>query len=476
MGIEKPPLYKEATGTIFDTTVRFDVIEAYPDELPIWKDPLIFNAFITYIRERMENNEKLIASDPKEYPRGLCYVSGKEVLLTSQHGSKLRNAGDMSKIISSNDTSGYTYRGKFKEPTEAAQISYEVSQQAHQALRWLIQKQGTYVDSRYFVTFGVGEPQSISPHEGTFSFFDQPPESKTNQTEELAAIQIHQAIHGLANNICGFLDHPIITIALDAATSGRLAIVYYQELSPELYLDGLIHWHTFCRWELFYKDQQTKKIKTYVGTPSSFELAKAVYGDQSNAAIKKEFYTRILPSILEKRPIPKDMIRNIYHRVIQPLSFVGTMESWEQTMRMACAMLNYNQKEERYVAGLQHENEQRDYLFGRLLAVAEVFERNILRDGNESRATNATRYFNAFANRPARTWLIIRKQLQPYFNRQGAKATPIQKLMQEIEDMIGPENMTDQALQPLFLIGYSSQVQELYKKKEEKGEDNDIKQ
>ena len=34
--------------------------------------------------------------------------------------------------------------------------------------------------------------------------------------------------------------------------------------------------------------------------------------------------------------------------------------------------------------------------------------------------------------------------------------------------------MTDTALNPIFLTGYSSQVQELYKKKEVKDEGNDI--
>ena len=122
---------------------------------------------------------------------------------------------------------------------------------------------------------------------------------------------------------------------------------------------------------------------------------------------------------------------------------------------------------------LQKENMNRDYLFGRLLGVAEVMERRVLQERGENRATNATRYFNAFANRPARTWLVIRKQLQPYFDRLGAKATMYSKLIQEIEAAIGPEGMTDFALQPIFLTGYSSQVQEMYKKKEEKDEEHD---
>lgn len=115
---------------------------------------------------------------------------------------------------------------------------------------------------------------------------------------------------------------------------------------------------------------------------------------------------------------------------------------------------------------LDVENKSRDYLFGRLLGIAEVMESRILREQNENRATNATRYFNAFANRPARTWLVIRKQLQPYFNRLGRRATMYQILIQEVESSIRESDMNDAALSPLFLIGYSSQIQDLYKKKE----------
>ena len=479
-GIEKPPLYKETTGTVFDATVRFDVLNEVSNATSFWRDPALFENFIAYIRDRMMNDRKLIKSDPESFDKGICYVTGEEGLLTTQHGSKLRHAGDMSKIISSNDSSGYTYRGRFKEPTEAAQIGYDISQKSHQALRWLVQRQGTNVDTRYFVTFGHIVPETLNTFAGSFDLIGASSSATEAVTEELASKEITKAIHGLANHIEGFYDNRLITMALDAATSGRLAIVYYQETDPKLFLDALTHWYTHCRWMLFYRDEN-KKVKTAIGTPSTFDLAKAIYGDKTNPAVKKEFYTRILPSILERRPIPKDMIRRIYQRVIRPESFKGTMESWDQTLHIACAMISYNYKEEVPDMTLQKENMNRDYLFGRLLGVAEVMERRILNErdkqGKDSRSTNAMRYFTAFSNRPARTWLVIRKQLQPYFDRLYAQsiitATMYSKLIQEIEDAIGPEGMTDIALQPIFLTGYSSQVQEMYKKKEEKDEEHD---
>lgn len=459
--VEKPDLYKETLGTAFDAFVRFNVLKERPEEKDVWKDTEIYESFIRFIDKQMKQDESI--------EKGLCYITGEDVILSTQHGSKLRHAGDQSKIISANDKSGYTYRGRFKEATEAAQIGYEVSQKSHQALRWLIQRQGINVDSRYFLTFGSKSSDVPEPFSNSLDFYDlfeDVPLEAEPETEELAAKEISKAIQGYANNIEGFYDSNIITLGLDAATSGRLAIVYYQEVSPEIYLDALITWHKKCRWKFTYKDHG--QTKSYFGAPSTYSMAKAIYGDKSNPAVKKEFYTRILPSILDGRKIPNDMIQSIYHRIIRPESFRGTMESWEGTLSVGCAMINYNTEKEVTQVSLQTDNTNRDYLFGRLLAISEVLEHRILQEQNEKRTTNATRYFNAFANRPARTWLIIRKQIQPYFSRLDRANTQqgvyYRKLIQEIESLIGPERMTDKSLTPIFLVGYSSQVQEMYKK------------
>src|SRR5699024_9626188 len=154
-GEEKPLIYKVVTGDILSAFVRFDVFHKTPNDPVVWEDTNLFNEFITYLETTTEME------------MGYCYVTGKETLLTTQHGSRLRNAGDMSKLISANDSSGYTYRGRFAKSTEAVQIGYDVSQKAHHALRWLLQRQGTYVDSRYFVSFGVEEAEVPEPFEGT---------------------------------------------------------------------------------------------------------------------------------------------------------------------------------------------------------------------------------------------------------------------------------------------------------------------
>ena len=60
----------------------------------------------------------------------------------------------------------------------------------------------------------------------------------------------------------------------------------------------------------------------------------------------------------------------------------------------------------------------RDYLYGRLLAVADRIEyRTYEKDKDTSRVTNAKRYMSTFSQRPFDTWKIIEENLQPYLNK-----------------------------------------------------------
>lgn len=467
---EKPMIYKVVTGDASTAFVRFDVYHETANDPVVWEDRELFRSFIEFL-EHYQEAEK-----------GICYVTGEKVGLTTRHGSRIRNAGDMSKLISANDDKGFTYRGRFAKPTEAVQIGYETSQKAHHALRWLIQRQGTYVDTRYFVAFGIEHADVASPFASTRELIEQENtewddlftsefDSLKNdiaRTEELVAGELNKAIQGMRHSLKKEDLEDIIVMALDAATTGRLAIVYYQRIEADLFYDAIQEWHHTCRWLQSHKDDKTNKIHSFVGTPSTYRIAEAVYGSKADSRMKKELYTRLLPCIVERKRLPNDIVRIIFNRVKNPFSFTNSTESWNATVNIACALTAKYYEEEGYGVALMEENNQRDYLFGRLLGLAEVMESRILKERDEKRATNATRYFNAFTQHPARTWLVIRKQLTPYFQRSWGNAGYFSMLIQKIEDRLTNEQMTDDPLGPIFLLGYSSQIQELYTKKGEK--------
>jgi len=62
---------------------------------------------------------------------------------------------------------------------------------------------------------------------------------------------------------------------------------------------------------------------------------------------------------------------------------------------------------------LDKDRTSRDYLYGRLLAVAEYIERAALELAGEKRPTNAERLMQRFADHPYATWRQLALQLSP---------------------------------------------------------------
>ncbi len=66
---------------------------------------------------------------------------------------------------------------------------------------------------------------------------------------------------------------------------------------------------------------------------------------------------------------------------------------------------------------LEEDRTSGDYLYGRLLAIADYIERKALQLGGEDRPTTAARLMQRFADRPFSTWRNIEIGLQPYMQR-----------------------------------------------------------
>lgn len=115
---------------------------------------------------------------------------------------------------------------------------------------------------------------------------------------------------------------------------------------------------------------------------------------------------------------------------------------------------------------LDKESHSRDYLYGRLLAVADVAEASTY-DKEDSRPTNAKRFFEAFSNHPYQTWDVIYKSLRPYLDRMSRGGSIYyERMINEITSMFEHNEFKNNSpLSPEFLHAYSCQVNELYAKK-----------
>jgi len=434
-----------------DAFVRF-IVNKYNDNKStgkVWLDKSLYESYINYYHSI--NNEK-----------DFCYITGEMVTCSDKHPSKIRNSGDKAKLISANDESGFTYKGRFTEKCQAASVGYNTSQKAHNALRWLIQKQGYTRDGAAIVAWAENGANIPNPLYNTEDMFQEELKYEVDTAASYAE-RLNRAISGYKADLNS--KTKIVVIAVDAATTGRLSITYYKELNGSEFLERISAWHLQCSWKhQYYKDG---KGYYFVGAPSPRDIALSAFGTEQNGLLNanekliKSTVERLLPCIIDGRKIPIDIINAAVNNACRPTSM--SYSNWMRVLTAACAIIKKhrydksNKKEEINMA-LNTEIKDRSYLFGRLLAVADQVE--FLTYGrDEKRETNAKRYLNIISKRPAKTWEIIYKNLLPYLN----KLKPRQKnnynsMISEIGAMLDTELFNNEKLSELFLLGYYCQL------------------
>ena len=116
----------------------------------------------------------------------------------------------------------------------------------------------------------------------------------------------------------------------------------------------------------------------------------------------------------------------------------------------------------------------RDYLFGRLLALAEQLEQRALYYGGEQRDTHAAKLMQRFADHPCATWRQIELALTASRSRlRGRSPGYLHWLEEEIDEVIGRfavgDFTDDRKLSGEFLLAYHCQRAKLH---EQKGADS----
>ncbi|CQR53511.1 type I-C CRISPR-associated protein Cas8c/Csd1 [Paenibacillus riograndensis] len=446
---EKPLIFSAVAGEQESAFIRFNVYSPDKELTKVWKDPEMYDSFMQYYSHLLGQED-------------YCYVTGRMLPSTDRHANKIRNAADKAKLISSNDTSGFTFRGRFTQSSDAASISYEVSQKAHNALKWLINRQGKIVDQRVFLVWGNDDLNIPDPTEDFFSFDLEPAVARERKsyTHKEYAGEIAKAMDGYRNKLASEYKSDVNILVLDSATTGRLAVLYYRNMDKQLYLDKLVHWHSTCSWLHRYRKNTQDEWVEFYGASATKDIAFAAYGPKANEKIVKGVMERLLPCIVDGHNIPQDIVRSAFYRASNPVS----MEKWEweKTLSITCALINA--KEEMNVA-LDTEIDDRSYLFGRLLAIADVLERRAL-DSDEKRSTNAIRYMNAFSQHPERTWNTIQQSIQPHQARLGTKLRYYSSLIDEVASKIPLDQFNNKPLSGKYLLGFYSQRHELYQKKD----------
>lgn len=457
---------------------------------------------------------------------GFCYITGKDSPLASKHPNRILRSATNAKLISANDLSSFTFLGRFTDDEKSikahglqgANISAVVTEKAHAALSWLLSRQGREDAGQAVVAWAVSGKETLQPTESlnqnvAFEVSDltvsveEDIEDSSNTSEEINADSFEEmeneddvqediisnndlipsinhsnnlgqtfAKH-LNNTMQGYrqrLDKhdQISIITLDAATPGRMAVTYYHETIPDDYIDALECWYQQFSWYATYKDNNTNERKLTIKAPIPKLIAQVAYGSRVSDALKKQVVSQVLPCIVEgeARRFPWQLVDLCIKRACNPLALEHW--EWEQALGIACALyrgyhLRQSDDEKRsYTVALQTDYNSRDYLYGRLLAVAEDIESLALYIAGEKRNTTAQRYMQQFANRPFTTWRNIELALKPYENRlksnRAGYLANMQDLLDQIMSRFDVEDFnSDAALSGEFLLGYHSQKMQI---------------
>jgi len=482
---EEPPIFKTIKQAKkkgqYEAFIRFSVEIPGDPQSELWNDAALRDSWSKFYSTFQKNTD-------------VCMVTGQKLHIASNHPKYIRYPGDGAKLVSSNDTEGFTYLGRFTSDKQACSIGIEVTQKAHSALRWLIKRQGRKEGEQAIVAWAVDEGKSIPDlFADTASLLRmadiEPVTSIAGDSAQMVGIALSKLIAGYSAKL-GKTDD-VVFIGLDSALKGkgRMAIIYYRELTGSELLERVESWHKECCWL-----QNFKKDNVFVGAPAPRDIAEVAFGTWRDGKIHvdekllKSTVERLLPSIVDGAHVPRDLVESCVRQASNRQRFKWVWDKkdgytswgWEKALGIACALYRYQNKDRRYSMALEQDRKTRDYLYGRLLALAERLESRALDAGGEQRETNAGKLMQRFAMRPHSTWLAIETSLAPYKGRLMAKQPGFLWLVQKELDTVfcsfSPDDfLSDQPLNGEFLLGYHCQrAAPLKKEDQEKNDAEDM--
>lgn len=449
-----------------------------------WTDKTLQDSWIAFIN-----------SNPTE--QSLCYITGQPQPLAATHPAKIRHSGDKAKLISSNDTSGFTFRGRFENSDQALGIGLATTQKAHNALSWLIQRQGYRNGDQVYVTWAISEPNIPDPlkidadslihgYEDSSSSDTSGADEQDDSSIDIGANLGRDYARKVRLALAGYqlkfenLPEKIIVMGVDSPTPGRMGIVLYREFIPQEFFGNIEAWYLDSAWpQRVVKKTEDKKSKPIVlwpiSSPVPYAIAEAAYGKSLNDKLKQKTIERIVPCIIERRPIPYDLVLSSVQTVSNRAGYSkDDVWKWNRDLCVVCSLFrnhhssrNTNPAERRnYTMSLDRNRNSRDYLYGRLLAIGEAIEQRVLRKADEKRLTRAETLMQRFSQRPFSTWKTIRESLVPYIKRLKSSASRedneelnfYDDEIQQISDLfIHDDFVLDKPLTGEYLLGYYCQ-------------------
>lgn len=401
---------------------------------------------------------------------GRCIATGEYTRIGKNHQKGVVPSFGNAKIISFNDKQNFTYRGRFTEPWQAAEIGYVASAKAHNALRWLVQEKGVTAQfgGRVFLCWNPKGKTIIHP---TLPCRKEKPVWSPNDYNR----DLQKILDGKRKEF--EITDGVVVAALDAAgaNSGRLSITYYNEFMAYDFFERLGKWDEFCCW----RDDQFG-----IQTPLLYNIANYAFGTLKKEKREEKIYIstddrvlreqmqRLVVCRLGNAPMGLDIVKLLANKVVQISGKQSDKELRDKVLFTACAVIRkyrHDRLKEEWSMALESKKKNRSYQFGRLLAIMEKVERNTY-EKDEDREPNAIRLHSVFCKRPMHTAGNIEDKLESaYYPRLDPQERDRYKgIVSQIMEIISefPQDSWNDPLDETYLMGYYLQRSALYAKQD----------
>ena len=461
-----PILTYVKSGTILDDLARAGIEN--PDEKDLvrwvvvgladggacWKNQALFDAFVRYYTAKKSTEAPVF-----------CMVTGEMTIQARQHLKGIVSLNGNAKLISANDSSGFTYRGRFKTDDQASTMGYEASQKAHNTLKWLIANEGVFIGGRTFLCWNPKGKMVPRPHLPLRAKAAAPVVTLSEYRKDLAKV-----LHGYQKDF--ERADTVVIAAFDAATTGRLAVTYESEMMAHDFFNRLEKWDTTCVFSHHAFGISSPTLEKIVHCAFGTERKGHMEADEK---IVNGQMQRLLACRVDGAAMPYDIMAAIAKKTVRP-SAKYDRTLWNEVHFTACAVirkyyLDWNKGE--YDMALERDKQDISYQYGRLLAVLEKAERDTY-DNEENREPNAIRMQSVYCNRPAQTAKVVIEQLRKsyYPKLQPGLRGWYERLIGEIYENISafPETSWNAPLRETYIMGYYLQKNALYTKQNDKTE------
>lgn len=433
--------------------IRWRINACGEEEPACWKNKKLMALFRDYYLDRMNK-----ASERKH---ALCMVSGEIDVFVKKHPQSIIPKNGKAKLISCNDPNGFVWRGRFTDKWQASTVGYIASQKAHNALRWLISEQGIQERvgteshaKKVFLCWNPAGKTLPRPMRRMRDADAAPLRKPSDYQEQLKSTLLSfRKDHQLQDTDCAVL------VSFDAATTGRLAVTYYNEITLKTFLERIHDWDAHCCW----------LAGNYgIQAPNLLQLVDCAFGTQRNNfletddRIQRQHLQRLLNCKMNGGIFPLDILKALTQRASSPLAY--DVLNWRKIVHAACAVLQkyrYDTKQGGNEMAWELDTNNRSFQYGRLLAVMERAEMDYYTKTNENRQTNAIKFMSEFRRRPFTVFERVNRQLErAYLDRIDAwQVRRYKQLVGEIINILRgfPENELNRQLEALYLMGYELQ-------------------